>query len=353
MSTQAESLWARLQRAGLVDGVMPDTAASDSPWYVRVMLGVSGWLAALFVLGFVATGLRFVVQNELAMIVLGLMLLVAAYAILSLKGNAFLRQFGVAISLVGQLLVLIGLAELSDWRWGAIWWWIALVEGLVALLMPSFVQRLVAAGIAVYALEAALGYRGVVVPVLATGSVVLIWMNEFGWARWGRWLRPIGYGVTLALVYQQASLLFHRLRSWWPSDDLADALMSSRWSALAVGLVLIALVAWLLVRNQVRWTSRAAIGALLAATALAGVSFEMPGLAVGCIVTLLGFAQGNRVLLGLGIMSLLFFIAGYYYSLHSTLLVKSGLLLATGLVLLLARWLALRWMPPAPEPSDA
>ena len=59
------------------------------------------------------------------------------------------------------------------------------------------------------------------------------------------------------------------------------------------------------------------------------------------MIVVLGFANGNRVLTGLGITALLFYVSAYYYLLEETLLFKSGVLLATGIVLLATRWLVL------------
>ncbi len=39
-------VWGQLRDAGLVTGECPPRTESPSPWYVRVMLGFSGWIAA-------------------------------------------------------------------------------------------------------------------------------------------------------------------------------------------------------------------------------------------------------------------------------------------------------------------
>ncbi len=72
----------------------------------------------------------------------------------------------------------------------------------------------------------------------------------------------------------------------------------------------------------------------------------------GMVVMLLGFAGGNRVLLGLGIVSLLFYISSYYYLLDATLLAKAQILLIVGLVLLAVRWLLLHPIPGGKEATD-
>ena len=63
--------------------------------------------------------------------------------------------------------------------------------------------------------------------------------------------------------------------------------------------------------------------------------------------------RGLRVLTGLGIAALLFYVSGYYYQLDVTLLVKSGVLAATGAVLLAARWLMLNFIMPQEDAGRA
>ena len=55
-SITSATVWQRLLEAKLVEGEMPvidQTQSLTQPWYIRVMLGFSGWLGALFLMGFV------------------------------------------------------------------------------------------------------------------------------------------------------------------------------------------------------------------------------------------------------------------------------------------------------------
>ena len=45
------SLWNDLSSQGLVSGDVPSDENIESPWYVRLLIGLSGWIAALFMLG--------------------------------------------------------------------------------------------------------------------------------------------------------------------------------------------------------------------------------------------------------------------------------------------------------------
>jgi len=94
--------------------------------------------------------------------------------------------------------------------------------------------------------------------------------------------------------------------------------------------------------QRLKTAVRVQILALCGVAALALVSADAPGLLVCIMVIVLGQAGSNTLLKGIGIAGLLFYVSAFYYQLHATLMVKSQILLATGLLLLAARWLMLR-----------
>jgi uncharacterized membrane protein len=118
---------------------------------------------------------------------------------------------------------------------------------------------------------------------------------------------------------------------------------------LAEALAVAALVASVVVLlDRAGWQLRERRTLLAAASVLAigAASFKAPGLAGSLAIAVLGFANGNRVLLGLGVAAMLFYASTYYYLLELTLLEKSGVLIATGVTLLAARWILLRRVMP-------
>jgi hypothetical protein len=353
MNAEAETFWKQLQQATVVSGEMPDSNEIKSPWYVRVMLGVSGWIAAVFLIGFLALGMEFVIDSEVAAIVVGLLMITAAYFIFSAAGNDFAQQFGMAVSFAGQGFLLFGFAGLLDWDVG-MFWLMALVQLVIAIIMPNFIQRLVAAYLAVNLFSVALGYHGFIASVLAATAIAVIWLKEFTWGRWNGLMRPIGYGLTLALVDLEGFVLFGRSMLFSVYVEKEPWIVIPPWIAdAAIGLLLVAVVARLFLLNGISWSSRPMLLALFAVAILAGLSFEMPGLAVGFLVIILGFSNANRILVGIGIVALLFYLSTYYYMLQTTLLVKSEILAVTGALLLSARWLVLKWVFPVKEPSHA
>ncbi|KJS40462.1 MAG: hypothetical protein VR70_05730, partial [Rhodospirillaceae bacterium BRH_c57] len=68
-----------------------------------------------------------------------------------------------------------------------------------------------------------------------------------------------------------------------------------------------------------------------------------PGLAGALMLLAVAWRLGNRVVAAVGVIAVLAFVVRYYYGVDVTLLTKSGLLLAGG-VLTLGLWMAWRRM---------
>ena len=87
--------------------------------------------------------------------------------------------------------------------------------------------------------------------------------------------------------------------------------------------------------------------------ALLLISFYAPGVGQGLVVVLLGFAIGHRLVMGLGVFSLLTGIGSYYYWLDATLLTKALTLLVLGGGLLALRWALHKWLSVAENGPSA
>ena len=73
-------------------------------------------------------------------------------------------------------------------------------------------------------------------------------------------------------------------------------------------------------------------------------AWAVPGLLLALIVTILGAASGNRAYVGAGIAFLAIFLGAYFYGIQITMMTKSATLIASGVVILAARWILLRVM---------
>jgi len=353
----AAALWGRLSADGLVEGGMPEPDRPASPWYVRAMLGIAGWIGALFLLGFVGAAFSLLADSPGAALFVGAACCGGAFALFrTFDGNDFAEQFGLAVSLAGQMLMITGLSGILGAQEGVpLYLAAALIEAALALAIPNFLHRLLATcGAAIAAALAinAAALHGLSAPILCVG-LALVWLEPKVWASGGRLWRPVGYGLVLAVLLVEPFRLFG-------ADTLFGSANSpSGWIAIngpligrALSAAVLLWVAVALVRREgVDPASPIGLTAGAAALVLGLASVTAPGLASALLILLLGFAIGNRILVALGILSLLGFVTHFYYSLHATLLEKSGILAATGLCLL-AIWFALGRVSPSSGTED-
>ncbi|HVK53621.1 MAG TPA: DUF4401 domain-containing protein [Burkholderiales bacterium] len=354
MSTREET-WERLRIAGLVEGETPAPEKTDSPWYVRAMLGVAGWIGALFLLGFVGAGLAFVFKDEGIALVVGLLCCAGAFGIFRIaRENNFLTQFGLAVSLAGQVMVGFGLTKLTRHIDSAEFFFMfALFEAALAAFVPNFVHRAWSAFAAVIALSFALALHGAaqLLPGLLAVTLAALWLNEFHWTTRGNAMRAIAYGLTLGLIQVDAQLLFGASSGLW--HGRVDGLAIGPWiGPMLAGVALVWTAFRLLRRYAISPRSRVGLGAIIATAMIAAASIQAPGVSAALLIIVLGFANANRTLFGLGVIALLVYLSHFYYQLDITLLVKSGVLTGTGCALLAARYAMSVLFPHARKEQD-
>ena len=345
-----EVIWEQLRQGGYVEGELPARGEARSPWFVRVMLGIAGWIGALFLLGFVGVGLAMVVKSPTASWLVG----AGACASVAMLFHAnrdgdFSSQFGLAVSLAGQALMVYGLTEWVGHSFAAVALGVAAQQALLFLLLPNFVHRVWTAWTGAYAMSFALADMGLqaFAPAAITAGFGVVWLKEFDDPARGALLRAGGYGLALAAV--QTAVMHGGLWYGWiatmggraPSGSVALAWVG----AVAAGAVLVGAVLLLLRREQVGLDTGPGKVALVAATMLAIASLKAPGVGPAAAILAVGYANGNRVLAGLGIAALIGYLSHYYYALHATLLEKSILMGCAGIALLAARLALRRWWP--------
>jgi uncharacterized membrane protein len=352
MSTQNTQVRAKLLQAGLIEEAAPETGKLDSPWYVKVLLAFSGWLAALFLLCFIGIGFDLIRTNSTAMLITGGLMIGGAFALLRISRNEFVEHLALAVSLAGQALVVFALFDGFALDRIIVWLLVALLQVSLALVMPNFVHRVFSSFIAALAFNVVMSYWGL---HYAVGGIVMLmtalcWLYEFSHPLQMRVKQAIGYGLVLALILFKGTTLYghHRMIYWLDGLFVPNRLelWDKPWlDEIITGMIVLYVVWHMLQRYGQPVSERISITALLGTVLLCVVSVKVQGITVGMVILLLGFAGANRVLLGLGIMSLLFYISFYYYLLDATLLAKAQTLLIVGLVLLLVRWLMLTIIP--------
>jgi len=202
-----EALWTRLREASLVEGDPPTTADAPTPWFVRVMLGIAGWIGALFLVGFVSVGLAFARSSE-AYFVMGALACAAASVMFHLRPKGdFVAQFGLAVSLAGQILIAVAL---FDWfgkgggrsAFERVALALALEQAVLFALVPNFIHRVWTAWSGAYAATFAFkaGSLAVFMPAALSAACLAAWVFEFSYPRRNALLRAAGYGLALGAL---------------------------------------------------------------------------------------------------------------------------------------------------------
>ncbi|MBC3874140.1 DUF4401 domain-containing protein [Undibacterium flavidum] len=353
-STCAE-LWQTLIRVNAVSGEMPATTEADSnvnqAWYIRVMLGFSGWLGALFLMGFIGIGFSFFHESMIAGISIGLALCTAAYVIFRLgSNNDFVLQLALALSMAGQGFVVFSLFQKNPQNHAAIFAAILLFEILLVAMMPNFIHRFLSTVSTVYAayfLFQELGMFGF------TSGIVAILLTALWWSprrlRQPEVWRPIGFALALTLLTTEGSRLFSLLMlqnadAWWFKHGW-------RLAGTLVNLALLSTTMLVLRREGVRWSSLPALLAVSGTMILCGFGYVAPGLSHALLLILIAYSFGEKLLLGLGLLSLLSFLSHYYYQLQVSLLYKSIVLASLALLLLVVRWILNHRFPISTTPD--
>ena len=330
MITTPQALLDALRERALLaaDAIAPapvePAVAHDRPWYIGLLLGVSGWLAGLFLLGFV--GMLFHPDTAPEAALAGAILLAAAWGLFKVdRDGAFVTQLALALSIAGQCLMLFAMNE-HEHSLGPIAASALLLQLVLALVMPNALHRTLSTFFATIAWALTVRFVFFGEPEFWRGGRAFapsLAQSLAGWAL--AWL-PIGAGAW-ALIRREPLWMARR---WQP-------VLRPVLTGLLVGLAFATLASQPF--ESFRWfgngTARPdwlALWPLLSALAALG------GVAAA-------FALRSRALTGACAVAVLLHVAHFYYELGTSLLLKSLLMLAIGAAMLAAA----RWLRPTGE----
>ncbi|MEJ6656041.1 MAG: DUF4401 domain-containing protein [Pseudomonas sp.] len=318
------------------DGYAALQLEEGAPWYVMLLSAIAAWFAAMMLLG---AWITMTDASPLPSLFAGAILLLSAIRLLRGSG-AFVVQLGLALSLLGQAMLVFVIIEL-DLHTGAnerIPALLALVlSGGMLMARAGSAHRFFCALIAMVSLAVLVGNNPLlaVYGVLLAALAVCLWLGRARWAatRRAAVLRAVsGAATLLALALGVFGQPYAHAASWFGSVA-ADA-VHLRWLYPAgAAVLLLATLVWLMrgVQQSIR------LGALAGILILIALCVQTPGLLIGAALWLAVFHACDRlwcVLVGAGVA---LYLGDLYYSLHITLLAKSMLLAASGLLLLVLR----------------
>lgn len=303
-----------------------------APWFVRVLVGIGAWIAAAFLVLFLFA-LNLVDADSTAVFT-GVVLLGLSFWMRRSSRSDFLHQLALALWLVGQILTVFGVGSLTDSVPAAAAASL-LAQGATILRFPDAVARFLATGFAVASLAALLVEAEIPFSIDLALLAAALPAGYLWWRRpaalaspYAEAVGPVGYGLVVSAFL----LLLTTFGD--PFERGGVGLVAA--SGLTAGVLAIAL-ALMSPRPRI-----AVLGGILI---LGAATVSAPGVMAGVGALLLAFRAGDRVLMGMAWVFLAVFLTGYYYDLEITLLEKSGLLAASGAVLLALREIVRRWAP--------
>jgi uncharacterized membrane protein len=316
-----------------IDQLLAQSTEDDTPWYIRVAVGLSGWVAACFLLGFVMVGLGTILlmsESGVPLIVCGIIFCGMMIVVKRTFPTAlFVGQAALAINLAGQLLIITGVGILTENITGTAIATILVQIGLI-FAYPDYLQRVISPLIILGALVMILvgdyelneAIHGLIFLWGLFALMLHIFDTKFVTLKLSQLSQPISWGVILGLMglllpSTQPPDMEEIIHYWWLSTGGLTGL-----------LIALVILIWFDYRNELNSVSIVVsiIGILL----LAILTWSAPGIVGACFIILMGFWRGNKILTGLAVPFLAIFIGSFYYHLDLTLLTKSLMLVGSG-----------------------
>ncbi|MEW5682192.1 MAG: DUF4401 domain-containing protein [Pseudomonadota bacterium] len=334
------SLVDQLQQAGVIDAEQAECLMQHgSPWWLQLLLGVAAWIASILIISSFLGPLLALADNDLVRLFAAAILLGSALW-LATKTHDFVQQMSVAIALAGQGLLVYTLYELSGHNDDVPRYACALIT-LVLLFSPlNPLHQRVSLAIAAVCLLSLVQSA----PLLAVFSALLCALSVWLWCNRPRWAIS-RYAGRIKSVLEVATLSALGLSLLGQCLPLFD---SSHWlgNQLALAQALYSALGSIILLSTVFWLSRLAtvpsrLVLLSLATLMCILLYPASGLLAATALLLACFYGCSRRWAALCLLSMLFALSQFYYSLQLSLLHKSGLLALSG-ILVLAAWLLLK-----------
>ena len=347
MNQSLDILWAQLKDYDIVSGERPGLLHDSAPWYIKIILGFSGWFAAAFLIAFIGSLFSWLVNSAGASFLLGCGVLGIAIFTLHKHHNDFTEHLGIAFSLAGQALILWGVVSAFGESIRLCALIMLSVEIFLVLTVNNFIHRIFSsfAACSAFYIMTNFGdfeslFRGTLIDTLSITAFALLsawlWLNEFKFIYTSIGTRAVAWGVTIALVvFESAAILQHTHRTLNSSHNTVFSDFTWITEGTLVGVLIWVTYRVLLGFPRISGAFKSAI--YFGLLGFGVLATQAPGIIIGLILILLGFHQQHRVLQGIGLLSLIIYLSRYYYLLEHTLAFKSAILALTGIVLLIIR----------------
>ncbi|WP_110516645.1 DUF4401 domain-containing protein [Herpetosiphon llansteffanensis] len=318
---------------------------SEYPWYMRIFAGIGAWFAALLFIGFLL--ITRIISNEVGALIVGLILCAVAVGLHQVRqSSTFVHQLALASSITGQILAVIGWAEIVDGSLIGSALGVIVLEIVLFAVQRDFIQRLISTLAIITAIHVIVGdlsrwsenfnYIYLLLSCLIIMFSFLLWLDpkihaDQLWAS----AAPISYGI---LLFMGASSLL--TNAVW--DGLALRSNFFMLPAL-VGIICLGISIWMIINEFTYRLNPIELGCIgIGLLFSAFIGFNTPAIIIALLILVLSYWRGYWVMFGVGCLALISALSLYYYNLNISLLYKSIILFTSGLTLLAIRGVVLK-----------
>lgn len=316
----------------------------ELPLYLRVLVGVGAFISSLCFLSFLSVARIINFNSESGLIVWGVLFI--GGAVLLAKGasdkdhavkHSFLIQMSFCFMGAGKTLFVIGLAQLfkPNEQWG-----VTVAILLVTLATYHIYKMSIDRFLSSFAVLASIFFN--LVYELSGFGASEILLNAFFIAQLGivailmtsgkikREYLPLAYAFIFSLCLAVIHFSMQSKNGLWSQHHDFNPVVVNTSLTVAI----IALIGWAaggVKRLKLESLSMASLGVMLLGVVSA------PGILLSIGLMILGYAKHERLLMLLGVLLFPIFLFFYYYNLDMTLMTKSGILVASGGLILAGR----------------
>ena len=330
------------QRETFAETVRHLQETPELPLYLRALVGIGAFIASIFFIAFLSISRLIDYQNEVGLIVWGLVFVGGAIVCQRMAGegeelkHSFLIQSAFALMAVGKTLFVFGVAQFMDTGWGV-------SLGLLLISLATYfifnlsIDRFLSSFAVLYSVlinilwgedmsgvQEMLFYGFFLLQCL--GCAFLLTSDKVKQV-----YMPLAYAFAFSIC--STALMLAIKAKFSVLQEAAEIQILPLNALLAIGLIL--LIAWL--AGGVKQLAKeplvmASIGVVLLA------AMSAPGILLAIGFMVLGYGKHDRILLVLGALLLPVYIYLYYYNLDVSLMEKSAVLVGSGAVLLAGRF---------------
>lgn len=315
---------------------------TNYPLVVRAVIVLGAWIGGVLLSSFL--GFFLLAHNQSALMIAGVVFIITSLILPRLPLlRIAVEPFALSLSIIGTMLLMVGMDYDFDRRESMHNLFVALIELGIAILTVSRVQRSV--GVFGFFMYLAIYFRInlesplLVMVLIGICALLIVWMQaKEAWVMSKakpliRVFQPVLGGLVFALP---ALLVFTLFRDrHHHTDSLLQQAGVEGWWPASVGLVIAVLLTLrIILRDTCGFRGARLAALLLLALLLLAPMAKAPGIVGGLLLITSGFYSGNKIALGLGLVSLVFYCSAFYYQMETTLFVKSILLLVSGALLI-------------------